>query len=80
MTDIDCGRLGELLCDFVNGELADELRQVLEAHLAACPPCVVHVETYRLTVTMTRKLQPVRIPSDVMCRLREAIRREFPHV
>jgi anti-sigma factor RsiW len=76
MDEIDCRRLGELLCDYVSGELDAGLLPLLEAHLATCPPCVVHVETYRLTVTMTRKLQPVRVPNDVMCRLREALRRE----
>ena len=50
MDEIDCHRLGEMLCDFVNGELADEMLAAFEAHMKACPPCVVHVETYRITV------------------------------
>ena len=80
MDEIDCRRLGELLCDFVSGELGEDMVGLLEAHMAACPPCEVHVQTYRLTVTMTRRLRPVRVPNDVMCRLREALRGELPDV
>ncbi len=75
---IDCSRLADLLLDFVSGELPDDQRELLEAHLKACPPCVVHVETYRVTISLTRKLPCRSLPPDFERRLRELLARECP--
>ena len=70
---VNCRQLTELLIDFVSGELADELRVHIEEHLHACPPCVIYVETYRLTIQMTRKLPPVPMPPQLMERLKRVV-------
>jgi anti-sigma factor RsiW len=74
---LDCSQLAEMVLDFVNGELPDDRLEVFEAHLKACPPCFIHVQTYRVTITMTRSLPCRSIPSDVEQRLRDAVMREF---
>ena len=51
---MNCRELAELLCDFIDGDLTPEQRQHIEDHLCRCPPCVIYVETYRLTITMSR--------------------------
>ncbi len=66
----DCRRLAELLFDFVSGELDDAGRAWLEEHMRECPPCVVHVETYRVTVRLTRALPPAALPPETERRLR----------
>jgi anti-sigma factor RsiW len=73
---VDCRQLADLLFDFINGDLPDEHRAVLEAHIKACRPCFIHVETYRVTITLTRKLPSHSLPPDVERRLREALARE----
>ena len=73
---IDCCQLAELLVDFINGELPEDRRGLLEEHLRACPPCLIYVETYRLTITITRKLPPRPIPLQLEKRLLEALKRE----
>jgi anti-sigma factor RsiW len=65
-----CRELVELLCDFIDGELTAEQRRHIEEHLGDCPPCVIYVETYRLTITMSRKLPTGPLPPQLAERLR----------
>jgi anti-sigma factor RsiW len=73
---IDCRQLCDLLFDYINGDLPEDRRDVLEAHLKACPPCLVHVETYRVTISLTRKLQCRPMSPECEQRLREVLARE----
>ena len=73
---VNCRELAELLIDFVSGECCPELRAEIEQHLKRCPPCVIYVETYRLTITMTRKLPPVPMPPQLADRLRQVLEAE----
>ena len=75
---IDCSQLPELLYDFVSGEMAEDRRALLEAHLRACPPCLVYTETYRVTIRLTRRLPCPPLPPDAEQRLRARIERECP--
>jgi anti-sigma factor RsiW len=68
-----CRELTELLIDFVSGELAPEHMEQIREHLAWCPPCVTFVETYQLTIRLTRQLPPVPVPPGLECRLRAAL-------
>lgn len=67
-----CRELAELLCDFVGDELSEELCATLRAHLDCCPECVHFVETYRLTIQITRRLPPAPPPESLLERLRRA--------
>jgi len=49
-----CQELIDFLMDYLDEELAAEQRQVFEEHLRECPECVTYVETYRLTIHVTR--------------------------
>jgi anti-sigma factor RsiW len=75
---IDCRQLCDLLFDYINGDLPEDRREVLEAHMKACPPCLVHVETYRVTITMSRKLPCRTMSPECERRLREVLARECP--
>jgi hypothetical protein len=57
-----CRELTELLLDFVSGELTPEDVQRIKDHLRDCPPCVVIVNTYCLTIQLTRQLPPKPLP------------------
>jgi anti-sigma factor RsiW len=74
--NIDCTQLADLLLDYVSGELPEDRRELLETHLKACPPCYIHVQTYKVTITLTRKLPCRELPAEVERRLREAVARE----
>jgi len=77
---IDCRQLCELLFDYVNGDLTDERRVLLEEHLKVCPPCYIHVETYKVTITLGRKLPCKCLPPECEQRLREKLARECPEI
>ena len=79
--DITCRELVELLVDFVTGELPPEYHQRIERHLQRCPPCVTYVETYRITIQLTRRLPCQPMPPSLVAKLRQAlaeIRAELP--
>ena len=70
---ITCRQLAELLIDFVSGELPDDQRQHIERHLRNCPPCVTYLETYQLTIKLTRQLPCEPMPPQLVQRLRAAL-------
>lgn len=71
---ITCRELVELLIDFVSGELPPEHRARVEQHLSRCPPCVNYVETYRLTIRLTRQLpREEELPAELKRRLQAAL-------
>jgi anti-sigma factor RsiW len=68
-----CRECAELLLEYLEGELDAQQAQRLQRHLEDCPPCVTFIETYRLTITMTRQLPCGELPPDVAQRLWEAM-------
>jgi anti-sigma factor RsiW len=68
-----CRQLVEVLIDFVSDELPDDHRQLIEQHLEMCPPCVTYIETYRLTIQLTRQLPPRPIPPELAAHLRSVL-------
>ena len=70
---ITCRELAELLFDFASGQLPPEHRGQVEQHLRLCPSCVAYVESYRLTIRMTRRLGRPPLPHRLTQRLRELL-------
>lgn len=66
----DCKQLLGSLSEYVDGELSDELCEVLEHHMEDCEDCRVVVDTLRKTVYLYHKsAQTEEIPSDIRQRL-----------
>jgi len=57
---MNCDDCIEFLMHYLDGELAPEQRQTFVEHLRACPECVVYLETYRLTISVSRVACEVR--------------------
>jgi anti-sigma factor RsiW len=78
---ITCREIAELLIDFISGDLPAEHRERIERHLRCCPPCVAYVQSYQLTIKLTRQLPCEPLPPELDRRLRavlEEIRGEDP--
>ena len=67
--NLTCRQLAELLHDFVSGELADEANANIQVHLDGCPPCVAYVESYRITIQVTKSLSPRPMPESLQAKL-----------
>jgi len=70
---MSCRKVIELLLDYVNNELPPDQREHLEEHLQWCPPCVTYLETYQLTIRLTRQLPCEPPPEELLQRLRAAL-------
>jgi anti-sigma factor (TIGR02949 family) len=49
---LTCHELFDFLMAYLDGELPEAERSAFESHLAACPPCLVYLETYQDTVRL----------------------------
>jgi anti-sigma factor RsiW len=70
---MNCRDLCELLCEYVAGELDAALCEAIRRHLEECPPCLHYEATYRLTITLSRRLPPAEMPAETAERLRAAV-------
>jgi anti-sigma factor (TIGR02949 family) len=71
-----CRELVELLLEFLDGELPEDRRLRLESHLALCEPCLKYLETYKVTIQLTRRLPDAPPPPELLERLKAALREE----
>jgi hypothetical protein len=69
---VNCRDLAELLIDYIADELPPEQVAQIRLHLDFCPPCVCYIDTYQLTIKLTRKLPRVAPPAALLERLRAA--------
>ena len=68
-----CRELAELLCDYLDGELAAEMCGTIRAHLDCCVECVYFVESYRLTIQITRTLPSAPLPPGLLEKMQRAL-------
>jgi anti-sigma factor RsiW len=73
---MNCRELAEILIDYLADELSAEQAEHIRRHLAECSPCVFYVQTYELTVQLTRRLPAVAPPAHLLERLRAAARQQ----
>jgi anti-sigma factor RsiW len=71
---ITCRELVEQLLDFLCDELPPECCERIRAHIGTCPPCGILVETYQITIRLTRQLPRHPLPPGLQERLRAALR------
>jgi len=67
-----CREVLELLLEYVNGELPPDRREHVRHHLECCPPCVTYIETYQVTIRLTRQLPSAPLPPQLLNRLQKA--------
>ncbi len=66
---MECAELEALLCDYVDGTLAEEQARAVREHLEGCAACRELVEDASRAVAFLRRLQPVEPPSELVTRL-----------
>jgi RNA polymerase sigma-70 factor (ECF subfamily) len=58
-----CKEVFSLLSEYLNLELPPDACREMEAHIAACPPCIEFAESLRKTVELCRRYQPAELPA-----------------
>jgi hypothetical protein len=72
--NLTCEELVELLLDYLDESLPPEQVVAIKAHLCDCPPCVQFIDTYQITVRISRSLpKTAPLPPAVEERLRAAL-------
>lgn len=69
-----CRELAEMLIDFVSGEMPPECRLRCEEHLRRCQNCDVYVQTYRVTICLSKQLPKQTLPPEVVDRLKASLK------
>jgi anti-sigma factor RsiW len=65
MTEISCQTGVELLMDYLEGVVPEELRTTLDAHVAGCPKCTAFVASYLATPRILRNATAAAMPSEL---------------
>jgi anti-sigma factor (TIGR02949 family) len=71
-----CKESIDLLLNFLDGEMPEEEAKHLEEHLAACPPCVDFLRTYRATPVLCRRALQKQMPRELSDRLTDFLRQK----
>ncbi len=51
-----CKDVVELLCDYLEGDLTDDLKKELEEHFNLCKPCIKFLRTYSTTSKICKQV------------------------
>jgi len=68
-----CLALFAKLSEYIDRELDAPTCQEIEAHINACQPCLVCLNTLKQTVALCRKLEHRQVPETFTARLKTAI-------
>jgi anti-sigma factor RsiW len=80
MTLLNCKKAVNQLSSYLDGELDQELKQILEAHLGKCHHCHAVFDTTRKTIELYCDGKLFPLPDEVRNRLHEALRRRAQRV
>lgn len=69
----NCFKLFERLSEYIDRELDTITCQDIEAHIKACKPCQVCLETLKQTVKLCRNLENQHVPETFSRKLRAAL-------
>ncbi len=69
-----CRDIAELLLDYLDGDLPKEYCDLICQHIRLCGPCHHYLESYQVTVRLTRKLPMAALPQNLVDRLHAALK------
>jgi anti-sigma factor RsiW len=75
--ELACIELVELLTDYLEDALPPDEAAAVEAHLATCPPCQVHLAQLRATIDALDSIPKQTLPDAAYDTLLSAFRDRF---
>ena len=80
MTFVKCRNAVNELSNYLDGELDEELKQTIQAHLGKCHHCHAVFDSTRKTIDLYCDGKLFPLPEDVRARLHDALRRHAQRV
>lgn len=74
MKQVNCSSGVELLMEYIEGTLAPDVREAIDAHVAECPRCVAFIASYQETPRILRDATAAEMPADLEASLLAALR------
>lgn len=74
---ISCHRVVELLLDYLDGELDDNVSGAMDQHFEMCPECVAFTAQYRNTSELCRKELVRAAPAEITDHVLAFLRKEL---
>ena len=74
MTDISCQTGVELLMDYLEGVVPEDVRTMLDAHVAGCEKCTAFVASYLATPRIMRDATAAAMPEELQQSLLDFLR------
>ncbi len=62
-----CQEFLEFIAAYLDGELPSDVQESFQRHVQACPPCVVYLDGYRLTIDVAKTACDAADPSSSVC-------------
>jgi mycothiol system anti-sigma-R factor len=72
-----CAEIVKLLSEYIDGEMDEESRAHLEAHLADCPPCDEFLAEFKNSVKLVNQIRGEKIPVEMKQRLHNFLNAEI---
>lgn len=77
MSHPTCKESVELMLEYLDGGLSDDLRAKLKEHLGGCSPCEEFLASYKATPGICRKALAAKMPENLANKLTEFLRKEL---
>jgi anti-sigma factor RsiW len=67
--EVDCRKLEELIGDYVDDQLSEDMKAGVDGHIAQCAPCLAFLKQYRFAPEAARRMLLEQVPQDLEDRL-----------
>lgn len=74
---LDCKHIWRELSNYLEGDISDELRQEVEAHVAQCRHCAALLDSTHNVLVLVADDRRLELPVGFNTRLRERLEREM---
>lgn len=72
-----CKEVVELLCDYLEGDLPEDLKKELEEHFNMCKPCIKFLRTYSATSKICKQVIEENIDDECVDELKKFLKRKL---
>jgi len=74
---LDCKHIWRELSNYLDGEIAEEVRREVEAHVAQCKHCAALLDSTHNVLVLVADERRMELPPGFNARLRERLEREL---